>query len=69
VSLWDIQNSFPEGEPDAVAKLVADKFKIKFTPVNVGWGDADEKYNTWVASGQLPDIIGGIAHVGQARYF
>ena len=69
ISVWDIQNAFPEGEMDAVAKLVYDKFKIKMTPVNVGWGDADEKYNTWAASGQLPDVIGAVAHVGQARYF
>lgn len=69
VSLWDIELSFPEGEPDAIAKMIQDKFGVKFTPVNVGWGDADEKYNTWAASGQLPDIIGAIAHVGQARYF
>ncbi len=69
VSLWDIANSFPEGEPDAIAKYVSDKLKIKFTPVNVGWGDADEKYNTWAASGQLPDIIGAIAMPGTARYF
>lgn len=68
VSLWDIANSFPEGEPDEIAKLVSDKFKIKLTPVNVGWGDADEKYNTWAASGQLPDIIGAIAMPGQPRY-
>ena len=69
VSVWDIANSFPEGEPDAIAKYVSDKFKIKFTPVNVGWGDADDKYNTWAASGQLPDIIGGVAMPGQARYY
>lgn len=69
VSLWDIANSFPEGEPDEIARYVGDMFKIKFVPVNVGWGDADEKYNTWAASGQLPDIIGGIAMPGTARYF
>lgn len=69
VSVWDIQNSFPEGAMDEIAKMVQDKFKVNLKPVNVGWGDADEKYNTWAASGQLPDIIGGIAHVGQARYF
>jgi len=68
VSLWDIANSFPEGEPDAIAQYVMDRFSIKFTPVNVGWGDADEKYNTWAASGQLPDIIGAIAMPGTARY-
>ena len=43
--------------------------RLIFTPVNVGWGDADEKYNTWAASGQLPDIIGAIAMPGTARYF
>ena len=69
VSLWDIANCFPEGEPDAISKYVSDKFKIKFVPVNVGWGDADEKYNTWAASGQLPDIIGALAMPGTARYF
>jgi putative aldouronate transport system substrate-binding protein len=69
VSLWDIQNSFPDGEPDEIAKIVSDKFKVKFTPVNVGWGDAEEKYNTWAASGQLPDIIGAVAQPGTARYF
>lgn len=69
VSLWDIQNSFPEGEPDAIAKYVSDRFQIKLIPVNVGWGDADEKYNTWAASEQLPDIIGAVAMPGTARYF
>lgn len=69
VSLWDIQNSFPEGEPDAIAEMVSDRFSIKLTPVNVGWGDADEKYNTWAASGQLPDIIGAIAMPGTGRYY
>jgi len=69
ISVWDVQNSFPEGDMDEIAKMVADKFKVKLTPVNVGWGDADEKYNTWAASDQLPDVIGAIAHVGQARYF
>jgi putative aldouronate transport system substrate-binding protein len=69
VGLWDIANSFPEGEPDAIAQYVMDKFKINFVPVNVGWGDADEKYNTWAASGQMPDVIGAVAHVGMARYF
>jgi putative aldouronate transport system substrate-binding protein len=69
ISLWDIANSFPGGEPDAVHKYVTDKFKINFIPVNVGWGDADDKYNTWAASGQLPDIIGGIAMPGSARFF
>jgi putative aldouronate transport system substrate-binding protein len=70
VSLWDIQNSFPEGqEPDEIARIVSDKFKIKLTPINVGWGDADEKYNTWAASGQLPDIIGAIAMPGTGRYY
>ena len=68
VSLWDIAMSFPEGEPDVIAKLVSDMFKVKLTPVNVGWGDAEEKYDTWAASGQLPDIIGGIAMPGEARY-
>lgn len=69
VSLWDIANSFPEGEPDEIAKYVMDKFKVKLTPVNVGWGDADEKYNTWAASGQLPEIIGALAMPGTARFF
>lgn len=69
VSLWDIENCFPEGEPDPIAQYVSDKFKIKLTPVNVGWGDADEKYNTWAASGQLPDIIGAVAMPGTARFF
>jgi putative aldouronate transport system substrate-binding protein len=69
VSLWDIQNSFPDGEPDEIAQYVSDRFNIKLTPVNVGWGDADEKYNTWAASGQLPDIIGAIAMPGTGRYY
>ena len=70
VSLWDIQNSFPEdGEPDEIAQMVYDMFNITLTPVNVGWGDADEKYNTWAASGQLPDIIGAIAMPGTGRYY
>jgi len=70
VSLWDIQNSFPEGEePDEIAQMVMDMFHVKLTPVNVGWGDADEKYNTWAASGQLPDIIGAIAMPGTGRYY
>jgi len=70
VSLWDIQNSFPdEGEPDEIAQYVSDRFNIQLTPVNVGWGDADEKYNTWAASGQLPDIIGAIAMPGTGRYY
>jgi len=70
VSLWDIQNSFPEGEePDAIHQYVIDRFNVKLTPVNVGWGDADEKYNTWAASGQLPDIIGAIAMPGTGRYY
>lgn len=69
LSVWDIQNSFPEGKTDEIATFVQDKFKIKIIPVNVGWGDADEKYNTWAASGQLPDLIGGVAHVGSSRYF
>jgi putative aldouronate transport system substrate-binding protein len=69
VSLWDIQNSFPEGEPDEIAQFVSDKFRVKLTPVNVGWGDANEKYNTWAASGQLPDIIGAIAMPGTGRYY
>ncbi len=70
VSVWDIQNSFPEDqEPDEIAKMVSDMFNVKLVPVNVGWGDADEKYNTWAASGQLPDIIGAIAMPGTARYY
>jgi len=70
VSLWDIQNSFPEGEePDEIHQYVIDRFNVKLTPVNVGWGDADEKYNTWAASGQLPDIIGAIAMPGTGRYY
>jgi putative aldouronate transport system substrate-binding protein len=70
VSLWDIQNSFPEDEePDEIAQMVSDMFNIKLTPVNVGWGDANEKYNTWAASGQLPDIIGAIAMPGTGRYY
>jgi putative aldouronate transport system substrate-binding protein len=68
VSLWDIQDSFPSGDPDEIAKYVTSKFNVKFTPVNVGWGDADEKYNTWAASGQLPDIIGAMAMPGTGRY-
>ncbi|MCS7061800.1 MAG: hypothetical protein RMN25_11640, partial [Anaerolineae bacterium] len=68
VSFWDIQNSFPEGEPDAIAKMVQDRFKIKLVPVNVGWGDADEKYNTWAASGQLPDVIGAVSLVVSPRF-
>lgn len=69
VSLWDIQNSFPEGEPDEIAQYVMDRFNVQLKPVNVGWGDADEKYNTWAASGQLPDIIGAIAMPGTGRYY
>ncbi|MDF1514535.1 MAG: hypothetical protein P1S60_12065, partial [Anaerolineae bacterium] len=70
VSLWDIQNSFPEdSEPDEIHQYVNDRFKIRLTPINVGWGDADEKYNTWAASGQLPDIIGAIAMPGTGRYY
>ena len=69
VSLWDIEYSFPGGDPDEIAVMVSDMFDINLTSINVGWGDADEKYNTWAASGQLPDIIGAIAHVGQGRYF
>ncbi|MCS6848322.1 MAG: extracellular solute-binding protein [Anaerolineae bacterium] len=68
ISFWDIQNSFPEGEPDAIAKMVQDRFKIKLVPVNVGWGDADEKYNTWAASGQLPDVIGAVSLVVSPRF-
>ena len=69
VSLWDIAYSFPEGEPDEIARMVSDRFNVKLTPVNVGWGDADEKYNTWAAAGQLPDVIGAIAMPGTARYY
>lgn len=69
VSLWNIGDSIVEGESDAMLDYIQEKFAITITPVNVGWGDADEKYNVWAASGQLPDVIGAIAQVGTQRYF
>lgn len=67
---WDLGNSFPESETeDPMRKYIEDKFNIVMKPVNVTWGDANEKLNIWAASGQLPDVIGAIATVGDGRYF
>jgi len=66
---WDIANSFPADKADPMKAYFEDKFKITIKPVAVTWGDADEKLNIWAASGQLPDVIGAIATVGDGRYF
>ncbi len=69
VSLWDIENAFPEGQPiDKIAQYIYDKFNIEVEPMNVTWGDSSEKYNVWAASNTLPDIIGAMAIVGSAQY-
>ncbi len=69
VSLWDIENSFPEGkEKDAILKAVEEKFNVTFIPMNVGWDGYADKMNVWAASGSLPDITGGIDWVGSGTY-
>lgn len=69
VSLWDIENSFPEGkEKDAILKAVEEKFNVTFIPMNVGWDGYGEKMNVWAASGSLPDITGGIDWVGSGTF-
>ncbi len=71
VSFWDIDRAFPqkhEGSND-IRDYIYNKFNIEITPVNVTWGDAEEKYTTWGASGQLPDIIGAADYVGSSRYY
>ena len=57
------------GGVDPIRKHIEDNFKIEFEPINVTWGDSEEKYTTWAVSGQLPDIIGAAAYVGIARYY
>lgn len=69
VSLWDIENSFPEGkEKDAILAAVEEKFNITFVPMNLGWGDYGDKLNVWAASATLPDITGGASWVGSGTY-
>lgn len=69
VSVWDIENSFPEGkERDRILTTVEEKFNVTFIPMNVGWGDYQDKMNVWAASGTLPDICGGIDWVGSGTY-
>ena len=69
ISNWDIANSFPETAGDDPARrYLEERFGITFRPAGITWGDANEKLNIWAASGQLPDIIGGISTVGDGRY-
>lgn len=69
VSLWDIENSFPEGkEKDAILRTVEEKFNVTFIPMNIGWDGYQEKMNVWAASSSLPDITGGIDWVGSGTY-
>lgn len=69
VSLWDIENSFPEGrEKDAILKAVEEKFNVTFVPMNIGWDGYMDKMNVWAASASLPDITGGIDWVGSGTY-
>ncbi len=61
VAVWDIENAkLDAAEPDAILKMVQEKFNVTFVPMNVGWGDYTDKYTTWAAGGSLPDISGGI---------
>lgn len=69
IANWDIANSFPEtGENDPARAFIEDKFGITIRPAGITWGDAVEKLNIWAASGQLPDVIGGIDAVGSGQY-
>ena len=69
ISLWDIDKSFPEGQPPTkIRKAIEDKFNVTFSPMIFGWGDGEEKLNLWAATGTLPDITGGAAWVGSGTY-
>ena len=69
IANWDIANSFPEtGGSDPARRYLEERFGVTFRPAGITWGDANEKLNIWAASGQLPDVIGGISTVGDGRY-
>ncbi|HHX21137.1 MAG TPA: extracellular solute-binding protein [Clostridiales bacterium] len=70
VTVWDVGRAFPEGkEKDAMLKLVEEKFNVTLVPMNVGWGDYNDKYMTWAAAGEMPDVAGGTAMVGGSTFY
>ncbi|MGI6173748.1 MAG: hypothetical protein ACOYI8_07570 [Christensenellales bacterium] len=70
VANWDIANGFPEdGSRDAVLTEVEKRFNVTFVPMNVGWGDYGEKYNSWAAAGTMPDIAGACSWIGSSTYY
>lgn len=57
VAMPDIAQNFNVEDPDEMLQYVQDKFKVKFIPYNVGWGDFQEKLGVAAASDDLPDVF------------
>ena len=51
------------------SQLVEEKFNVTLVPMNVGWGDYNDKYMTWAAAGEMPDVAGGTAMVGGSTFY
>lgn len=70
VAHWDIDNYFPDdGSRDLIITTIEEKFNVTFVPMNVGWGDYNDKYMAWAAAGTMPDICGGVNMVGGGTFF
>lgn len=57
ISFWGIENSFRKGINDALLKEVEEKFNVTFKVIPTAWSDWSEKYITYAASGELPDVF------------
>ncbi|WP_113676062.1 extracellular solute-binding protein [Vallitalea guaymasensis] len=57
ISFWGIENSFRKGVDDALLKEVEEKFNVTFKVIPTAWSDWSEKYITYAASGELPDVF------------
>ena len=55
VALWEVDPAFLDG--DAVYDLVRERFNIEIVPLSLTWDDYHEKVNTWVATGDMPDVF------------
>ncbi|GKX30744.1 hypothetical protein SH1V18_32240 [Vallitalea longa] len=57
LSFWDIENFFRKDSDDALLKEVEEKFNVTFKAIPTTWSDWSEKYITYAASGELPDVF------------
>lgn len=57
IALWDIQEYQGNPAGEQAAAYIKDRFAINVKPINLQWGDWEEKIRMFAASGDLPDVF------------